>query len=249
MMAWQIRIESVEARVGGGAASRTLFDDLTALITEKSRLAVLGHSGSGKSTLLDLIAQLKKPFAGSVRIHGASAIRVGYVFQSDILVPWRTVRSNLALAFSSTRLPREEFDAEASSILTRLSLNPERCLAQRPDELSGGERRRICLAMALISKPDLLVLDEPNSALDEDIRFRVCDYLSDVLGARAVGLILVTHDLEEAILLADDFLVLGGSAGARWLKNEVKGEKRSNRRFEADVQAQRHLLASQVFKG
>lgn len=247
-MAWQIKINDVEARVGSGAATRALFSNLTGVVSAKTRLAILGQSGTGKSTLLDLIAQLKKPFSGTIRTEGVSAVKVGYVFQSDILVPWRTVRANLALASSSTKIPKEQFDREAASLLAKLSLNPDRCLGQRPNELSGGERRRVCLAMALISQPDLLVLDEPNSALDEDIRFKVCDYLSDVLESRDVGMILVTHDLEEAILLADNFLVLGAQSGASWLSNEVRGQKRSARRFEADVQTQRHLLASQVFR-
>jgi len=248
MMPWQIRMEGLEARVGRGPEERSLFVDLNGEVGVSTRLAILGQSGTGKSTLLDLIARLQRPHRGEVCIEGTEAVRIGYVFQRDILIPWRTVRSNLALAYSSRREAKTSFDSDACELLQSLALNPDSCLKQRPHELSGGERRRVCLAMALISQPDLLVLDEPNSALDEGIRFQVCDYLSEVLRSRQVGLLLVTHDLEEAILLSDEFLVLGSQPRAQWLKNEIKGDRPSSRRFAQDVQAQRHSLASLIFK-
>jgi sulfonate transport system ATP-binding protein len=175
--------------------------------------AVLGPSGCGKSTLLRLVAGLAVPQQGEVRIGGirVSGVdeRVGVVFQQPRLMPWFDVRANVALG--ATRRRRRDRRSvpvgEVDALLQRVGLAGHG--DQRPAALSGGMAQRTALARALVSRPGVLLLDEPFASLDALTRLRMQSLVDDLVHADGTTVVLVTHDVDEAIRLADDVTVLG----------------------------------------
>ena len=170
-------------------------------------VAVLGPSGCGKSSLLRLVAGLDTPSSGEIRIGGRTVTdcdpRCGVVFQEPRLLPWRTVSQNIALGARGVR------DAETpASILERVGLaGNERSW---PHQLSGGMAQRVALARALVRKPAVLLLDEPFAALDAYTRLQMGDLLRDTCRDRSRTVLFVTHDVDEALRLADRIVLLGG---------------------------------------
>ncbi len=181
-------------------------------------VALVGTSGVGKSTLLRIIGGLLEPSAGTVLLHGtppaASAADIGIVFQRDNLMPWRTVTDNIALPLEIAAGQDESdlSDAEATERidylinLVGLAGNEQ----SYPAQLSGGMAQRVAIARALVHKPDLLLLDEPFGALDALTRERMAQELLRIWQAMPVTVLMVTHSISEAVLLADDVLVMNG---------------------------------------
>ncbi|MCB4769691.1 ABC transporter ATP-binding protein [Ancylobacter sp. Lp-2] len=171
-------------------------------------VAVVGGSGCGKSTLLRLVAGLDRPSAGRVLVDGepisAPHPSVGIVFQEARLLPWRSVAQNIA--FGIAHLPREEREARVTTALARIGLAEH---ARRwPRELSGGQAQRVALARALVARPRVLLLDEPFSALDAFTRADLQEHLLALWADTRPTLLLVTHDIEEALVLADRVVVM-----------------------------------------
>jgi sulfonate transport system ATP-binding protein len=180
-------------------------------------VAVLGPSGCGKSTLLRQLGGLDRPDAGTVRIGDEPARhadqRCAVAFQEPRLLPWRTLRDNVALGLpkprtgsSSPKLTRPERDARLTELLDLVHLAPAG--ARRPREVSGGMAQRASLARALARQPAVLLLDEPFGALDALTRLRMQDLLLDVHDALPTTVVLVTHDVDEALYLADRIVLL-----------------------------------------
>ena len=163
-------------------------------------VALLGRSGSGKSTLLRAIAALDDGYVGELEVHGKRAV----VFQDPRLLPWKRVIDNVILG-----LPKSE-RAHGHEVLGDVGLEPH--AGKWPLNLSGGEAQRVALARALVREPDLLLLDEPFGALDALTRIRMHGLLQDLCRKYRPGVLLVTHDVDEAILLADRVLVLTDGA-------------------------------------
>jgi NitT/TauT family transport system ATP-binding protein len=162
--------------------------------------SLVGPSGSGKSSLLRAIAGLHPPDGGTVDL-GVGLDKVGFLFQDDALLPWRTVRYNAALGMLIRGTPRREAYQQAEVWLARLGVGP---LAGRfPSQLSGGQRKRVALAQVLALEPRLLLMDEPFAALDAIMRHRVTEDLLRWVDREEITVLLVTHDLEEAITLSD----------------------------------------------
>lgn len=185
---------------------------VTFTVTAGETVAVVGPSGAGKSTLLNIAAGLLAADSGEIRVLGAApraAQRsVGYMTQKDTLFPWRTALRNVELPLQITGRPRQERQDRAMELLARFGLAD---VARRyPHQLSGGMRHRVALARTLAADPSALLLDEPFSALDARTRLTLQADLARLTEEGGRSVLLVTHDLEEAIAVADRVLVLRG---------------------------------------
>ena len=173
-------------------------------------LAIVGPSGCGKSTLLHLIAGLLEPEKGLILLNGkylrGSATNIGYMLQKDELLEWRTVYHNVLLGLEIQHSMTARAKEKARELLDIYGL--DQFANSRPSELSGGMRQRAALVRTLVMEPDLLLLDEPFSALDYQTRLNVGDDIGQIISKEKKSAILVTHDLAEAISLADRVIVL-----------------------------------------
>ena len=190
-------------------------DDISFTIEQGKTLGVVGESGCGKSTLLSLLCGLLTPEEGSIVIDGIdrrdSPAVIGYMLQKDHLFEWRSILSNTALGLEIHGNVSPNDKKDLLSMLKTYGL--EQFSASRPSELSGGMRQRAALIRTMALKPDILLLDEPFSALDYQTRLEVCDDISSIIRTRGKTAILVTHDLSEAISVADRILILGSRPG------------------------------------
>jgi len=166
-------------------------------------VSIVGPSGCGKSTLLSLISGLMKPEEGSVELHGKL---MGYMLQKDHLLEWRTIYKNIILGLEIRHMLTSETKQKVQEYLKQYGLAD--FANAKPSELSGGMRQRAALIRTLILEPDLLLLDEPFSALDYQTRLTVADDIGQIIRKEKRSAILVTHDLSEAISLGDRVLVL-----------------------------------------
>jgi NitT/TauT family transport system ATP-binding protein len=184
-------------------------------------VAVVGRSGSGKTTLLRLIAGLIEPTSGTVDLLGvAPAIarrrkRIGFVAQDSRLHPWRTVRENVTLPLEVNRSARTNGHVSPEEWVARMGLTD--AIDAYPHQLSGGMRQRVALARSLVTDPEVLLMDEPLASLDELTREDLREELLRLWESRPRSVVYVTHDIEEAVLLADRVVVIGGTGPARIL--------------------------------
>lgn len=173
-------------------------------------IAVVGPSGCGKSTLLSLICGLLKPDSGEILLDGvpvqAGDAKIGYMLQKDHLFEWRTILSNASLGLEIQKKSDREHRERVEELLAAYGLKSFE--HARPSELSGGMRQRAALIRTLALEPDLLLLDEPFSALDYQTRLTVCDDISTIIRSRGKTAVLITHDLSEAVSVADRIIIL-----------------------------------------
>jgi sulfonate transport system ATP-binding protein len=188
--------------------------DVTLSVAPGEVVAILGASGCGKSTLLRIVGGLDTPTSGRVRIDGSPVDgidrRCAVAFQEPRLLPWRTLADNVALGLPDGT-PAKARDARVGELLELVGLTS--FSGHRPREVSGGMAQRTSLARALARDPSVLLLDEPFAALDALTRLRMQDLLADVHAAAPTTVLLVTHDVEEALHLADRVIVLGTEPG------------------------------------
>ena len=204
-----IRFETVAKRFGGTVA----VDDLTLDIFEREFFCLLGPSGCGKSTLLRMLAGFEEPSAGRVVLAGQDLVGVppyrrpvNMMFQSYALFPHMTVAGNVAFGLKQDRLPKAEIAARVGEMLRLVQLEP---LAKRyPEQLSGGQRQRVALARALAKRPKVLLLDEPLAALDKKLREETQFELMDLQVRLGTTFVVVTHDQDEAMTMADRIAVM-----------------------------------------
>ena len=184
--------------------------DLTFSVNAGEFLAIVGPSGCGKTTLLSLIAGLLTPEKGQIRIYqkplSESTTNIGYMLQHDELFEWRTIYQNVLLGLEIQHMLNASTRQHAHELLETYGL--KQFENARPSELSGGMRQRAALIRTLVLKPELLLLDEPFSALDYQTRLNVGDDIGQILRKEKKTAILVTHDLSEAISLADRVIIL-----------------------------------------
>lgn len=204
-----IQLRQVGHRYRGGAA---VFDGLDFTIAPRDRVAILGRSGCGKSTLLQMIAGLIRPSRGSVAVDGVDVVapspRSTLMFQRPLLFPWLTVAENVALALRFAGLA-EEAPARVSRLLELVGLEGRG--AARVHELSGGQQQRVALARSLAVEPDILLLDEPFSALDAATRGELRGQIRAILDSLSITFVLVTHDVGDALDLARRVVVMAGA--------------------------------------
>jgi len=202
-----------------------LADNRVYTAVEQARLAVahgefvaiVGPTGCGKSTLLNVAAGLLKPVSGSVRIFDAPLTGLnrdaGYLFQADALFPWKTAIDNVAIGLEIEGVPRRDALERAQGWLASVGLG---AFGNRyPHMLSGGQRKRIGLAQVLIRDPKILLMDEPFGPLDAQTRQIMGNLLLELWNADRKAVLFVTHDLEEAIALADRVVIMSAGPGAR----------------------------------
>ena len=180
-------------------------------------VSVVGPTGCGKSTLLNIAAGLLAPSAGEVRVFGEPLQginrRAGYMFQSEALMPWRSTIENVMVGLEYHGLAREEARAQALAWLERVGL---RDFADRyPHQLSGGMRKRTSLAQTLALDPDIILMDEPFSALDVQTRQLMENEVLDLWAAKRKAVLFITHDLDEAIAMSDRVIVLSAGPATR----------------------------------
>ena len=184
--------------------------DVTFHVAPREFVTVLGPSGCGKSTLLMMIAGLFSPSRGEVAVDGARVNGprpdVGIVFQSPTLLPWRTVLGNVLIPIEMLRLSRRQWEARARELLAMAKL--EEFAAKLPHELSGGMKQRVAICRALIHDPELLLMDEPFSALDALTRDQIGLELLRIWERYRKTVIFVTHSIREAVFLSDRVLVM-----------------------------------------
>jgi NitT/TauT family transport system ATP-binding protein len=177
-------------------------------------VSLVGPSGSGKTSILRAVSGLLTPRSGGVELNG-SRESLGFLFQDDALLPWRTARENVALGLRIRKLPTKAAESEADAWLVRLGLGG---FGERfPHELSGGQRKRVAIAQILALKPKLLLMDEPFASLDAIVRTRITQELLNWVEREHLSVLLVTHDLEEALTVSDTVYLLSQGPRARIL--------------------------------
>lgn len=205
-----LNIQNVAKRYPNGTLA---LDGLTLAVEQSEILALVGGSGCGKSTLLRLISGLDHPTGGTIDLDGAPVrqprAEIGVVFQEPRLMPWLTIDQNVA--FGIRHLPAAEQKKRVVEALARVGLAAY--AGHWPRELSGGQAQRVALARALVGRPKALLLDEPYSALDALTRNDLQEHLLDLWADDRPTLILVTHDIEEALFLADRIVVMRPNPG------------------------------------
>jgi len=207
------RLQGAVVRYGEAARPRTIGPlDLT--VQRGEILALVGASGAGKSTTLRLMAGLEQAASGAVALSAARG-RTAFVFQSPTLMPWADAQTNVALPLELIGVPRPEARRRAAQALASVGLGDR--LTARPSQLSGGMAMRVSLARALVTDPELLLLDEPFAALDSITRRALIEDLHRVWAARSpdrpLAVVFVTHDFEEAVYLASRVVVLSAADG------------------------------------
>ncbi|MFO7246171.1 MAG: ABC transporter ATP-binding protein [Thermaerobacter sp.] len=213
-----IRLRGATRTFAAASGSRyTAVQDVTLDIDEGRFVAVVGPSGCGKSTILNMVAGLMEPTSGTVEIYGERLQginpRAGYIFQQDALLPWKTVIENVMLGLILRGVPRKEARAQGMAWLERVGLAP---FADRfPYQLSGGMRKRVTIAQHWVTDPDILLMDEPFSALDVQTRQMMEAELLAIWSGSRKTVMFVTHDLEEAIALADEVVVMSAGPASR----------------------------------
>jgi NitT/TauT family transport system ATP-binding protein len=193
----------------------TALKDLSLDVAPGEFCAVIGPTGCGKSTTLTLVSGLERPSSGTVTVHGnaVSGITpgVGFVFQTDAVLPWKSVLDNVALGPRFRGVGKSQANAAARDWLRRVGLAGFE--DRFPHQLSGGMRKRVALAQSLINEPEILLMDEPFSALDVQTRAIMSNELLSLWDLTRPAVVFVTHDLEEAIALADKVVVLTAGPG------------------------------------
>lgn len=196
-------------------ATINILNHVNLTVKEGEFVAIVGPSGCGKSTLLNLIAGLSPCEAGKIEVFGAPVTgidpRIGYVFQSHALLPWRTVLKNVELGLEISGFAASKRREMAREALSQIGL--EGFENHYPSEMSGGMRQRASLARTLVSRPDILLMDEPFGALDAQTKLLIQDIFLDYWESHRKTVVFVTHDLSEAITLADRILVMSARPG------------------------------------
>src|SRR6184192_3541659 len=211
----KVELRNVNLRYFGLEGETEALKDVSMSITPGEFVAIIGQSGCGKSTLLSLISGILMPTGGAVLLDGRAVAgpsrKVGYMLQQDYLFEWRTILENAVLGAEIQGADMAKARARAKELLTKYGLG--QFLLHLPRQLSGGMRQRVALARTLCTEPDVVLLDEPFSALDSQTRLALSDEVAEILRRESKTAILVTHDIGEAISMAERVIVLSRRPG------------------------------------
>ena len=213
-----IALETARVTVAGVSlayGSTLAVSDVSLTVRQGEFLAIIGPSGCGKSTLLKMISGLLRPSRGEIAVDGARVDgipkAIGFLFQSDALLAWQSAKVNVALGARLAGHSAESADAIARQLLGDLGLGA--AMDKYPQQLSGGMRKRVALARTLAYEPSVFLLDEPFSALDAQTRIHVGNRFLRVLETLNKSVVIVTHDIDEAIAMADRVVVMTAAPG------------------------------------
>ena len=227
-----LRFENVSMHYHSKQGETVSVENLNFSVSEGEFVAIIGPSGCGKTTLLSLAAGLLPPTSGKVKTNGCT---FGYMLQKDELFPWRTIEKNVFLPLEIKRKNTPENRERALALAEKYGL--KQFLKNYPSSLSGGMRQRAALIRTLAVDPDVLLLDEPFSALDYQTRLSVCDDVYKIIRSEKKTALLITHDISEAISVADKIFVLShrpakvvASHALRFPENEPL-KRRENKEF------------------
>lgn len=227
----------------------TALQNVSFDIPEGELVGLVGPSGCGKSTILSLIAGLLRPTRGQVHVFGEAVERPcttrGYMFQQDNLLPWRTIEANVLLGPEVAGTLTAAKRAAALHLLAEMGL--EGTAHKYPHQLSGGMRQRVALVRTLVADPQIILLDEPFSALDYQIKLQLEDLIATTLHQRQLTGVLVTHDLGEAIAMCDRVLVMATKPGRIKRTVTVPDEIRALSPLEARESADFHSLFRSIW--
>ena len=198
-----LRFENVSMHYHSKQGETVALQDVSFSVHESEFVAIIGPSGCGKTTLLSLAAGLLTPTKGKV---STTDVSLGYMLQKDELFPWRTIEKNIFLPLEIKRANTPKNRANAVALAEKYGL--KQFLKNYPSQLSGGMRQRAALIRTLAVNPDVLLLDEPFSALDYQTRLSVCDDVYKIIRSEKKTALLITHDISEAISVADKIFVL-----------------------------------------
>ncbi len=225
-----INVEGLKVKYG----SETALNDIDLYIPKNTTCAVIGPSGCGKTSLVYALAGLIKPSEGFVRINNKplTGIRkeTGIILQNFGLLPWKTVWNNVSLGLSSRKLNKSAVKSKVDSILKDLGI-PE-LKHKFPAQLSGGQKQRTSIARTLVAGPDILLMDEASSALDAITKEHIQDLVLDIYRKSPITLVIVTHNIEEAVFLGQKIAVMGKAMIRRIMDNPCFGIE--NIRFKHD---------------
>jgi taurine transport system ATP-binding protein len=246
-----LELERISAQYPG--ASTPVLADINLSLGPRQLLVALGPSGSGKTSLLNLIAGFVAPSGGRITLDGVSVqgpgAERGVVFQDDALLPWQDVLGNVAFGLALAGVPRAQREAKAREMLALVDL--EGFAARHIWQLSGGQKQRVGLARALAADPRVLLMDEPFGALDAFTREQMQQLLLQVWQRTAKPVFLITHDIEEAVFLASELVLLAPNPGRvverlqldfgqRYAAGEPARAIKSDPRF---IETREHVLA------
>ncbi|MBL0387130.1 ABC transporter ATP-binding protein [Tumebacillus sp. ITR2] len=244
-----ISFEGVNQTYMTKSGETTALQEIWLDIQEGELIGLVGPSGCGKSTLLSLIAGLLKPTNGTVQLFGKKVAGpspdCGYMFQQDYLLPWRTILDNVLIGPEITGTVTPALRQRALHLLDELGLSDT--ASKHPHQLSGGMRQRVALGRTLLTEPRVVLLDEPFSALDYQIKLQLEDLIAETLKARNLTGVLVTHDLGEAVAMCDRIVVLSNRPGRIKRVLEVPHSIRELSPLEARENAEFHNLFRMIW--
>lgn len=226
-----------------GRQVSTILADVNLNVAQGDFVTILGQSGGGKSTLLQLLGGFILPSSGQVFFHGVSlkgiTPKIGMVFQENTLYPWLTVEQNIGFGFKVRGKKPAQYAAKVKDVIEKVGLAHAHDLY--PQQLSGGMKQRVSIARSIAVQPDVLLLDEPFSALDIQLRRRLQAFLASIWEDTATTMVLVTHNVEEAILLGRKLIVIGDRPGRIIETVDISETQFRDRYDNTFLELQRHL--------
>ena len=244
-----VQLDGVDVTFGAGANAYRAVTDATLTVSAGEFVAIVGPTGCGKSTLLNVVAGLLKPAAGQAQVQGRAVdgivAQAGYLFQAEALMPWKSALENVAVALDVAGVPARQSRERARSWLARVGLS--KFVDRYPHQLSGGQKKRVALAQTLIRDPAILLMDEPFGPLDAMTRALMGDLLLKLWSADRKAVLFVTHDLEEAIALADRVVVMSAGPASRIIAQHVIDLPRPRETSEIRLDPRFHAIQRAIW--